>query len=549
MANINFRLGGTKNVYIPPAKLQSLGQEADRTVDRELESWKTLQRKINGIVNKANVDNIQQVAIELFQLNLVRGRGLLCKRLIQAQELAMSYTSIYAAIAAVLNSKFPDIGELLVRRLVHRFKDGFKTDNKLLCLSSTNFLALLVLQKVCHEILVFEIVTVLLESVSNDSVEIMAGFVKQVGPYLEETNPKACGLLFERCLQILHESDISLKGQFTLEALLQTRKSFGKAPLLIAELDLVEEEDQVTHYISLDEDSDPHFELDEFSRDPEFEAKESTYEEMKREILGGNSDVEEEEENEVGHAEEQAPVDIVDETGQDTINLRKVVYLTIMSSAGFEECCHKLLKLSITRKRRKDVCQVIMECCSQERVFSSFYGLLAERLCKLDPEIWAQTFEECFKDVYESIHRYETGRLRNLAIFFAFLLAADAIRWAVLRLVVLTEEDTSSSSRIFFKILILDLLQNLGLDNLTSRLLSSRGSGALTLRRIENDAAEKDYPGCMFPGMFPHNENSRHVRFAINYWTSIGLGSLTEELREYLKTCPVVKDNYFGEES
>lgn len=38
---------------------------------------------------------------------------------------------------------------------------------------------------------------------------------------------------------------------------------------------------------------------------------------------------------------------IQDLTEQDLVNLRRTIYLTIMSSAGFEECAHKLAKMNI----------------------------------------------------------------------------------------------------------------------------------------------------------------------------------------------------------
>lgn len=38
---------------------------------------------------------------------------------------------------------------------------------------------------------------------------------------------------------------------------------------------------------------------------------------------------------------------IQDLTEQDLVNLRRTIYLTIMSSAGFEECAHKLAKMDI----------------------------------------------------------------------------------------------------------------------------------------------------------------------------------------------------------
>lgn len=40
-------------------------------------------------------------------------------------------------------------------------------------------------------------------------------------------------------------------------------------------------------------------------------------------------------------------IQIQDLTEQDLVNLRRTIYLTIMSSAGFEECAHKLTKLNI----------------------------------------------------------------------------------------------------------------------------------------------------------------------------------------------------------
>lgn len=42
-----------------------------------------------------------------------------------------------------------------------------------------------------------------------------------------------------------------------------------------------------------------------------------------------------------------------------------------------------------------------------------------------------------------------------------------------------------------------------------------------------------------FSGIFPR-DNPKNTRFAINFFTSIGLGGLTDELREHLKQAPKV---------
>ena len=54
---------------------------------------------------------------------------------------------------------------------------------------------------------------------------------------------------------------------------------------------------------------------------------------------------------------------ILDFTEQDLINLRRTIYLVIMSSVNFEECCHKLLKLNIREGQEMELCTMILECC------------------------------------------------------------------------------------------------------------------------------------------------------------------------------------------
>ena len=62
-------------------------------------------------------------------------------------------------------------------------------------------------------------------------------------------------------------------------------------------------------------------------------------------------------------------------------------------------------------------------------------------------------FADCFMKQYMIIHRLETNKLRNVASLFAHLLATDGLPWSVLQCIRLTEEDTTSSSRIFIKYL------------------------------------------------------------------------------------------------
>lgn len=93
---------------------------------------------------------------------------------------------------------------------------------------------------------------------------------------------------------------------------------------------------------------------------------------------------------------------ILDYTEQDLINLRKTVYLCIMSSANFEECVHKLLKLNIRDGQEMEVCVMLIDCCAMERTFSRFFALQAERLSLLK-EAYVRAFAECFVKQYAQV--------------------------------------------------------------------------------------------------------------------------------------------------
>jgi len=123
-----------------------------------------------------------------------------------------------------------------------------------------------------------------------------------------------------------------------------------------------------------------------------------------------------------------------------------------MSSAEFEEAGHKLLKIKLEPGQEMELCIMLLECCSQERTYLRYYGLLGQRFCMIN-KIHQENFEKCFVQQYSMIHRLETNKLRNVAKFFAHLLGTDALPWHALAYIRLTEEDTTSSSRIFIKIL------------------------------------------------------------------------------------------------
>ncbi|XP_039010079.1 pre-mRNA-splicing factor CWC22 homolog [Hibiscus syriacus] len=523
-------LGRSGGVYIPPFKLARMMKETQdkSSVEYQRLTWDALRKSINGLVNKVNATNIKNIIPELFAENLIRGRGLFCRSCMKSQMASPGFTDVFAALVAVVNTKFPEVGELLLRRIVLQLKRAYKRNDKPQLLAAVKFVAHLVNQQVAHEIVALELLTVLLENPTDDSVEVAVGFVTECGSLLQDLSPKGLHGIFERFRGILHEGEIDKRVQFLIEGLFAIRKAkFQGYPAVRPELDLVEQEDQLTHEISLQDEIDPEITLDIFKPDPQFLENEKRYEEVKKTILGEESEGEEgsdagsgdeeDEDDDESDEEDEEKMKIQDETETNLINLRRTIYLTIMSSVDFEEAGHKLLKIKLEPGQEMELCIMLLECCSQERTYLRYYGLLGQRFCMIN-KVHQENFDKCFVQQYSMIHRLETNKLRNVAKFFAHLLGTDALPWHVISYIRLTEEDTTSSSRIFIKILFQELSEHLGIRRLNERL---------------SDPTMMD----SFESIFPR-DNPKNTRFSINFFTSIGLGGITENLREYLKNMP-----------
>ena len=517
---LNMRSGGT---YIPPARLRALQSQVTDKSSKEYQrmAWEALKKSINGLINKVNVSNIKFIVPELFGENLVRGRGLFCRSIMKAQAASLPFTPIYAAMAAIVNTKLPQVGELLLSRLVVQFRKAFKRNDKAVCISSTTFIAHLCNQQVVHEMLAAQILLLLLHKPTDDSVEIAVGLTREVGQHLEEMSGPIALAVFDQFRNILHEADIDKRVQYMIEVLFQVRKDrYKDNPAVKDELDLVEEEDQITHRLGLDDEIETQDGLNIFKYDEQWEEHQEAYARLKAEILGEGSDDEDEDDSDVSSDEdedEEKQMDIKDQSNTDLVNLRRTIYLTIMSSIDFEECCHKLMKISLPAGLEHELPSMIIECCSQERTYSKFYGLIGERFAKIN-RLWSDLFEAAFAKYYDTIHRYETNRLRNIARFFGHMISTDAIGWHVMSIIHMNEEETTSSSRIFVKILFQDLGEHLGLPKL-------------------RDQMKDEILQPSFEGLFPL-DNPRHTRFSINYFTSIGFGILTEGMREHLQNLP-----------
>jgi pre-mRNA-splicing factor CWC22 len=306
---IGTRSGG---VYMPPARLRALQAAAGSdkaSPEYQRLSWDALRKSITGIVNRVNITNIKNIIPELFGENLIRGKGLFARSVMKAQSASLPFTPVFACLVAIINTKLPQVGELVLTRLISQFRRSFKRNDKVSTYflrhslsftqlrsfgsSTTTFIAHLVNQQVADEIIALQILVLLLERPTDDSIEIAVGFTREVGAFLAENCPKSNATVFERFRAVLNEGSISHRVQYMIEVLMQVRKDKYKDNSIIPDgLDLVEEDEQITHQMQLEEDLQVQEGLNIFKVDPDYLANEEKYKAIKAEILGENSDEE-----------------------------------------------------------------------------------------------------------------------------------------------------------------------------------------------------------------------------------------------------------------
>ena len=118
--------------------------------------------------------NIKHVVLELFSKNLIRSCGLFTCSIMKAQAVSLPFTSIFAALVLIINTKLPMMGKLLLHRLISQFRRAFKRNDKVrqiivvsyvnlyppfqtVCHSMTAFIAYLINQGIAHKLIVLQI--------------------------------------------------------------------------------------------------------------------------------------------------------------------------------------------------------------------------------------------------------------------------------------------------------------------------------------------------------------------------------------------------------
>lgn len=472
----------------------------DETIQRK--NWEYISHFIDDLMEKLDVSNVEDCYWALFQVNFVRARRVLIKSILNHQERYVKKSISHAALAALINSVDPRIGEELAKEATSLFLKGYERDDKRLCYTMIEFIAELFNYEVVHEILILQIFHLLTENLNESSSGLVILFMTLTGKRLALLSKTAHNLVYERLRSFLQEQTLKKETCERIERLFDLRRR--NYPSTPPRLNLPNH-DILTHtlIIDLDEPFFPTETLEAFDYDPNFFETEEAFEKLRTRVL----------------AENQAPTPnnlneaIRDKSEANDLQFKKKIYLVLKGSLSGDEAAHKLLKLRVNDREKDKIAEILVLACSQEVTYSKFYGVISERMC-CGHRSWQRSFRTIFRRNYVDIDNLEAKQIRNIGKFWGHLLASDYVGFEVMQYIHITEDETTSAGRVFLKFLFQELVAELGLRVLKERL-------------------EEPYIQPYLQDVFPLN-NMENVRFSVNFFTAIGLGGLTDKMRERL---------------
>ncbi|EGV65691.1 ARM repeat-containing protein [Yamadazyma tenuis ATCC 10573] len=456
--------------------------------------WIRLRTSIEALVDNLNEHNIDTIAVELFKLNLFKGKGLLVRKLMLSQRTSRKPAWVYASLVNVLNFKVPDIGKLIVIRLLIVFKNEYLHNMYV----NIDLVCELVNYHVVNNLVILQILELLMSNITDDSIGVVIRILKHSGAVLPTNIVYA---IIDKLRNLVNEKQVSNTSKSSIEKLLQIwRRGFKDFTAILID-------GEMCHEIDLEDELDASIKL---LKDDGKEYHE--YETLKREILGELEEGALEEEHRPEEPQQHVSAEpVVDMSQAELIGLQKTVYLTIMSSLSSEESVHKLLKLNY---KPEILAEIVIKSCVQEKTYSKYYGTICEILSVKFTK-YKHEFTRLFEVNYENIHQIELNGIRNLGKLYGYLVATGKLPVTILKVISLTEANTNSSNRIFIKFLLKEMVEEVGTPTVKDKLTGN-------MQQLS--------------GMFQMDGKRDDLVFAINYFTAIGLGMLTDEMRDELES-------------
>ena len=384
--------------YTPPSLRQA-------TAPRDQVS-EQLHRQIQRNLNKLSEANLLSILAEIEKLYRVNPKrdvtwaliNLLLSTFCDPAILQNTFIILHASfVAAVYNVAGPDFGATFVSQLVERFEEHHHRAAVEGGKQSVNLISLLGHLFTFHVVsssLIFDYVRILLQTLSETNAELLLRIVRDIGPQLRQDDPsslKAIVLqMHSALLQAQAEgTSISIRTKFMVETITDLKNNKLKTQFVTARTanEHVTRMRKVlgTMKMRTNRHSEPlRFGLSDLKNADkrgqwwlmsvgrkEVEASANDSKGCDQTVIQQRRD----------SKEEPDLIHLAREHQMNT-NVRKSIFVAVMSATDYNDAYVRLMKLRLRRSQEQEISRVLIYCAGIEEHYNPYYTLIAKKLCE-----------------------------------------------------------------------------------------------------------------------------------------------------------------------
>ncbi|KAF7720685.1 suppressor of glycerol defect [Apophysomyces ossiformis] len=493
--------GATK--YIPP----HLRKAASTKSEQQLR----LQRQLQGLFNKLSESNMESILLDVEKCygNYARHdvtstiTEMVLSSIAQKSNLLDSFVIIYATVIASLYRLIGiEFTAHFVQTLVETFEKNYHDCRKSIAHAdeseegppgakeSKNLLTLMLELynfQVISCVLVYDLVRMLIGHLDEQSVELLLRIVKTSGAQLRADDPAALKDIIDEIQKETAKRDpssISIRHKFMLETLADVKNNKIKSGSALNKQGDKELVLKMKKYLNglgkkraVRSTEALRVSLDDIHQ---IETKGKWWlvgASWKDNLVGTESKYASSkvpEDLKKDQSMQEALLKLARKQGMNT-DIRRSVFVTIMSAEDYVDAFENLMKLSLTEVQQREICRVLLQCTGNEKTFNPYYMLVSKKLCEYDHS-FKVTYQYCLWDFLRDLGEMEVGglersseaaalagngrsirlsRVVNVAKFYAYLIAQGALSLSVLKSV--NFMTLTDKGRIFLEIMFANI--------------------------------------------------------------------------------------------
>ncbi|KAF2878112.1 hypothetical protein BDV95DRAFT_480556 [Massariosphaeria phaeospora] len=382
--------------YVPPALRVAPSSDA--------EALARLRRQIQGLLNRLSDAKVLTILRDIEQIYQNNPRayvtttlidllmGLLADPTILLDTFLILHAGFIAAVYKVIG---PDFGAQIVERIVSEFDKQYENNKDGNGKHTTNLISVvadLYTFQLVGSNLVFDYIKLFLGELSQINTELLLRVVRLSGPQLRQDDPssmKDIVMLLQKSVADVGKDTLPVRTKFMIETITDLKNNRMKTGVAAS---AVLSEHTTMMKKQLGTLNSRNLKGTEPLRIGLADIRET--EKKGKWWLVGASWRNETTNDAPGHIQETVKLSEHNDPGGDDVDLsqlareegmntdvRRVIFITIMSAVDFKDAHMRLLKLNLKRSQEVEIPHILVHCAGRERDYNPYYTLVARKVC------------------------------------------------------------------------------------------------------------------------------------------------------------------------